>query len=95
MEHDDLQQLLNARAALGDKRVRDLNELLFELRRAKAPMTKTRLAQLLGVWPSKLTTLLDPESYRAVVNEELAERIAILLNYSASYVVKFYSRSAA
>ena len=96
MERDDLQPLLDIRKPVGEKRLADLNELLYELKKAKAPITKTKLARVLDILPSKLTTLLSPESYRVALTDDLAQRISLLLNRSASYVSDFYaSRTAA
>jgi plasmid maintenance system antidote protein VapI len=73
------------------KRYRDLNEYLFVNRKT---VNKTDLARRLEVWPSKLTTLLNPESYRVALDEPLIQRIAEVLGQNADYVRKFYEKAA-
>jgi hypothetical protein len=73
------------------KRYRDLNEYLFVNRKS---VNKTDLAKRLEIWPSKLTTLLNPESYRVALDEPLIQRIADVLGQDANYVRKFYEEAA-
>lgn len=73
------------------KRYSDLHEYLFLNRRE---VNKTELARSLGVWPSKLTTLLNPERYRVAIDEDLAQRIAALLNQTPEYVRRLYNEAA-
>jgi plasmid maintenance system antidote protein VapI len=73
------------------KRYQDLNEYLFANRKT---VSKTDLANRLKIWPSKLTTLLNPESYRVALSEELIERVAEVLGQSVDYVRKFYKKAA-
>ena len=72
------------------KTYRDLNHFLFENRR----VTKTSLAKLLQIWPSKLTTLLNPDSYRVSIDDLLTDRIAAVLNQPPDYVRRLYERAA-
>lgn len=64
-------------------------------------MTKTELARELSklsgqkVWPSKLTTLLNPGTYRVSLSEPLVKAIAELLNQTTDYVQRHYARAAA
>ena len=69
----------------------DLNEFLFANRKT---VNKTELARQLNVWPSKLTTLLNPDSYRVAIDDDLAARIAKVLNQTTDYVRKFYAKAA-
>lgn len=73
------------------KRYRDLNEFLFVNRET---VNKTQLAKRLNVWPSKLTALLNPHSYRVNLDEVLEARIASVLNQSVEYVRKLYAEAA-
>ena len=73
------------------KRYRDLNEYAFANRKT---INKTALAKSLDVWPSKLTTLLNPDSYRVALDDQLVERIAELLNQTPDYVRKLYRVAA-
>src|SRR5437867_3868279 len=80
---------------------RDLNELLYERQRNGSPLTKTELARELSrlsgmkIWPSKLTTLLNPGTYRVSLSDSLAKAIAEVLNQSTDYVQRYYERAAA
>ena len=74
---------------------RDLNELLYERQREGNPISKTELASSLGVWPSKLTTLLNPRSYRvSSLSDDLVSKIAKVLNQPPTYVRKLYAEAA-
>ena len=73
------------------KRYRDLNEYLYENR---DEINKTELSKRLNVWPSKLTTLLKPDSYRVALDEALIERIAKVLNQDVAYVRRLYKVAA-
>jgi plasmid maintenance system antidote protein VapI len=52
---------------------------------------KNRLALRLGIDPRRLTELLNPEVYRPKVSDDVAERVADVLNQPVSYVRKFYA----
>jgi plasmid maintenance system antidote protein VapI len=69
----------------------DLNDYLFANRKE---VSKKDLANRLRVWPSKLTGLLNPDSYRVAVDDELAARIAKLLNQPIEHVRNLYKRAA-
>jgi hypothetical protein len=79
---------------------RDLNELLYERKREGDPISKTELARLLSakagkvIWPSKLTALLNPETYRVVIDHDLTIAIAEVLNQPPDYVREFYKSAA-
>lgn len=73
------------------ERFTDLNEYLFVHR---GQVKKTQLARDLGVWPSKLTALLNPDTYRVSLDDDLVTRIAALLNQSPEYVRRLYDRAA-
>lgn len=72
-------------------RYRDLNEYLFENRKA---VSKTELAKHLEVWPSKLTALLNPDEYRVSLDDELIARIANVLNQDEAFVRRLYKVAA-
>lgn len=58
-------------------------------------LKKNRVGIELGVSPQLFSALLNPRVYRPKVDDELAEKIAALLNQTPDYVRDFYRKAAA
>lgn len=61
---------------------------------AATGLKKLRIAAALGVRPARLSALLDPQTYKPVVDDELARKIADILNQPVSHVKRIYARAA-
>jgi hypothetical protein len=57
-------------------------------------LKKNRVAVELGVPPQRFSALLNPVVYRPRVDDDLARRIARLLNQPFSYVREIYQEAA-
>lgn len=70
---------------------RDLNEYVEKSGKRKGFVARFEL----GVTPAFFSELLRPDFYEPVVANDLAERIAALLNKPVSHVRKLYPKEAA
>lgn len=57
-------------------------------------LKKNRVAASLGIHPRTFSELLNPDVYQPTVDDELARKIAELLNQPVSYVRRMYPRAA-
>jgi hypothetical protein len=57
-------------------------------------MKKNRVAAQLGVRPQVFSCLLNPEIYQPKVDDDLAKRIAELLNQPVEHVRQLYPKAA-
>lgn len=54
---------------------------------------KGDVALMLGVWPSRLTTLQDPERPQRL-DDDLVQKLADLLNQPPDYIRQLYGKAA-
>jgi hypothetical protein len=78
---------------MGNKRESDRYATLADYIKAKR-QKKILVAAELEIRPQVLSALLQPHLYRPHVSDELAERIASLLNQPVTYIRQLYPTAA-